>query len=429
MFASVTSFLPGLPLLAALLSFVLGVIAWRKRTVKGAIAYLFLAIGSGIWLFSSSMHLFGHSFAFKNFWSKTQYFGIVLLVLAWCVFTLRFTNNDHWLKKRWVQLLGLPPALVLLTVWTNDYHLMFWKTSVIKPFAPGVTTISRSYGAIFWLYTSYIYVLINIAVWFLFQHFRKMQGVYKRQVGILLFAALFPLIGNVMHLSKINPLKPLDLTPFAFFLSLCAWAWGLFRYKLMDLLPIAREMVIDRMNDGVFILNPSDRIVDLNPQACRILKESREAFLGKTIQELLPALQDKEVAKEQGLELEILLGGGSFPVALELRTSPLDDPSQVRLGTLVLLHDISERKRAEKFRRLRQEAAAREKAQSAFLNRMSHELRTPLNAILGYTDLLIEDAKADKLETYEKDLERIQSAGVRLLGLVEDVFNGHGVSF
>jgi len=54
---------------------------------------------------------------------------------------------------------------------------------------------------------------------------------------------------------------------------------------------------------------------------------------------------------------------------------------------------------------------------------MSHELRTPLNAILGYSEMLLEEAKETGDETLSKDLTRINSAGKHLLALIGDILD------
>jgi len=63
------------------------------------------------------------------------------------------------------------------------------------------------------------------------------------------------------------------------------------------------------------------------------------------------------------------------------------------------------------------------KAKSDFLARMSHELRTPLNAIIGYSEMLIEEANDDGLETYSEDLSKINSSGGHLLTLINDILD------
>ncbi|MEP7132105.1 MAG: ATP-binding protein, partial [Acidobacteriota bacterium] len=62
-------------------------------------------------------------------------------------------------------------------------------------------------------------------------------------------------------------------------------------------------------------------------------------------------------------------------------------------------------------------------SKSVFLANMSHELRTPLNAILGYSEMLSEDAQAKGEKDVVADLQKIQSAGKHLLGLINGVLD------
>jgi signal transduction histidine kinase len=60
---------------------------------------------------------------------------------------------------------------------------------------------------------------------------------------------------------------------------------------------------------------------------------------------------------------------------------------------------------------------------SQFLANMSHELRTPLNAIIGYSEMLREEAQETGAESMLVDLERINSSGKHLLGLINAVLD------
>ena len=73
--------------------------------------------------------------------------------------------------------------------------------------------------------------------------------------------------------------------------------------------------------------------------------------------------------------------------------------------------------------RAQETAEQANRSKSIFLANMSHELRTPLNAIIGYSEMLSEEAQDMGEETFVADLQKIQSAGKHLLGLINDILD------
>lgn len=100
-------------------------------------------------------------------------------------------------------------------------------------------------------------------------------------------------------------------------------------------------------------------------------------------------------------------------------------------GTVAILTDITELKQteielskaiaeAQKARAVAEEANS---AKSDFLANMSHELRTPMNAIIGYSEMLLEDARASKLDDTVSDLLKIHSSAVHLLSVINEILD------
>jgi PAS domain S-box-containing protein len=80
----------------------------------------------------------------------------------------------------------------------------------------------------------------------------------------------------------------LDLTPFAFTISGLAVMWGIVRYRLLDIIPVARDIVIQNMNDGVIVLDGHQRILDLNPAAIALVGAQQPSLIGKPAAGALP---------------------------------------------------------------------------------------------------------------------------------------------
>ena len=123
------------------------------------------------------------------------------------------------------------------------------------------------------------------------------------------------------------------------------------------------------------------------------------------------------------------LARSMFAIAQGNLGAPLPAAGPDELGdmsrALVVFRDNARELRAakEEAETARAEAEAASRTKSTFLANMSHELRTPLNAIIGYSEMLLEDAGDRGDQASAGDLQKIQSAGKHLLGLINDVLD------
>jgi hypothetical protein len=85
---------------------------------------------------------------------------------------------------------------------------------------------------------------------------------YRSQITLTLIAAVLPLLGNLIYVFHVNPIPGFDWTPFLFLISDFLMAINILRFKAFDLVPFARNKLIDIMPDGIMITASSGRIID-----------------------------------------------------------------------------------------------------------------------------------------------------------------------
>jgi len=397
-------------------------IAWRYRTARGAKPLATLMLALVVWSGCYALSLTSASLPAKIFWLNWTYLGIVTIPTSWLLLALQYSGYDGWLTRRRLLLLTLVPLLTLLVIWTNAFHELFRSDAVINDL--GMLTATKEPA--FWLHTAYSYVLLLLGTFFLVREALRLRHLYRGQAGMMLIGALVPWFGNVLSIFDIIPLSDLDLTPFAFLLTGGVISWCLFRYRLLDIVPVARDTIIESMEDGVMVLDAQNRIIDINPAACVFIGYTARDVVGQPIRRALslyPELIDRyhDVTATRD---EIVIYNSGQQQSFDLRISPLHDRSGCYSGRLIVLRNITRLTQATRELYQAKEAAeVANHAKSAFIRNMSHELRTPLTAIIGYNDLIRFQAEQLELMDILSDAERIRVASANLLGLINGLLD------
>ncbi|NWG20792.1 MAG: PAS domain S-box protein [Chloroflexi bacterium] len=429
-----------LPLLtSALLAIVIALTVWRRRTVPGAAPLMILSIAAAEWSFAYALEIAATPAAAAIFWARLQYLGIMTLPVAWILFALEYANLHHRLTRRALALLLAIPVLTQIAVWTNDYHGLIWpqiRLGTVGSFA----ILNFSHGPAFWICNIYSHLCLAFGAFLLLRRFFGAPRLYLRQVAVFVAGAAAPWLGNGLYVLKLTPWPGLDLSPFGFTFTAAAIAFGGLRLRFLDVVPVARDVVLESMNEGVIVLDDQGRIIDTNRASQRLLGSSAADMIGKPIRQVLerwPQLLDRYRGIVQpGEEIAIEIDGK--PYVLNVNVSPLYDRNGRVLGRLIVWHDITALKQTEEALRQRneelialqqtlllakEEAESANRAKSAFIANMSHELRTPLSAIIGYTDLIKFDQDRRGQAIYAEELRAIRSSGHHLLALINNILD------
>ena len=344
-------------IIATLIAGAVAAIAWKRAVTSVGRFLAVLMAFVFVWSMAAAAEAIVPAAATKIALSKIQYIGIATVPVLMFLFALRFLSSGRRIGRGLAAaLLAIPLTTVVLAV-TNGRHHLIWA---------GFTAIENGrehlllydHGPFFWVHAGYSYVLLFITTVILLLAFFRFKGVYRSQAVALLLAFPLPWLGNALYLAGLaGARKGYDFTPVGFAFSGFFLLWAMFRLQLVDIVPVARERVIESMGESLLILDDAGRLAATNPAARRLIAQvggpdetvPEAKLLGRPAAELFPGWPELvlSLGAPAASEREIPLAKGGPPRFFDLRLSPLLGQGTVVTGWVAVLYDITRIKNAE----------------------------------------------------------------------------------
>lgn len=175
------------------------------------------------------------------------------------------------------------------------------------------------------------------------------------------------------------------------------------------------QLIIKNFADGILVFDEEDKLTLINPQAEEFLRVQGEEAVGKTFLELKDLANLRPVTglfdykKVWGVFKKEVFEEGETNLIFEVSFIPLFE-SEKKLGTLVILHDVTREKRIEKMK-------------TDFISLAAHQLRTPLSAIKWALETVLE-GDVGRLNQEQKELlKRTHQSNERMIRLIKDLLD------
>jgi PAS domain S-box-containing protein len=329
------------PMVTAIgLTAAVGIYSWRHRSVPGAAGFSFMLFFWVLKLMASTLGLTAGEFLTKVFWFQIERSFLLPAVVAGLAFALGYAGLDTWLNRRTLALLAIPALLLVPLSFTNYAHHLTWTHMWLDGriyYNPGVLAYPLlAYGLLVDIAT------LSALIWLFIR-----SPFHRWPVGLIFLNMFIAHTLFFLNEAGVNPVKPLDPLDLAANFICPAYFVALFHFRMFEVVPVARNLVIEQMRDGMLVLDAQTRIADLNGAAQELLGVARSKVIGQEITQVLGANPNlvELVRNPAATEDEVWLGEGR---CYRVHISPLVNRRGFELGKLILFYNTSEEKRAQK---------------------------------------------------------------------------------
>jgi diguanylate cyclase (GGDEF)-like protein len=331
---------------ATIVNIFVAISSWRRRNSKGGVYFSIAMMAITWWTLAAGLDYAAIPISLKVFFAKMEILGYMSASALFTAFSITYAGFDDWLKKTWVNvlLIGIPVVDILL-VWTNDWHHWIWRDFIPSEIVENVVVFIHGPGFT-WMVLSGYALLAAIFVTLLSASIRGSPPA-RKQARLLLVALLVPVVSNLLYLFDAFNIPGVDWSSITFSITGALFLFALYGSRFLLVVPVARTAMIERMSDGVLVLDSLGHLVDLNPKG--------RAILGLRQQDLwLPFRTALKRWPQIVALLEDPIGQETAEMTFEdpariydLRLTQLKDNLNRAYGLIVVMRDITERKEAE----------------------------------------------------------------------------------
>lgn len=395
---------------SALVTGLISLYILKCRTCRASYEFAILLAAMSWWSAMIAFESLSQTLDQKIFFSIASYPGSQFSPVIYLLFALKYTGMDSWLSARRKGMLFIIPFISLMMAVTNAGHHLLWADISLAKSVFAGTYVIYTHGPWYWIEVAYSYSLLFTGMFAFFLVSFRYPLLNSLQCRLILLASLFPIAGNIGYAFFFTQLEGIDPTTLLLSVGDVLIAIVITRFWFLDIVPIAREQVLESMNEGMVILDLKNRIVDINPSA-RHLFRIPDAKGGQVITDILPWWTTGLDAIAERSGRFSFPGGNGRTQWIEWSASEIRNQEEGTAGVCLLTQDVTFRHEMEEQLRnqavhleeLTKELSSAHKSLQLMTSITRHDILNMITVQRGYMEMALETKTPNDYETAIKN--------------------------
>ena len=287
----------------SIILFTLALFLFRKKgsTINKYLSFIFL--DTSLWNLFVVLMVLTPNHQLKIFFFYCKYIALTTFAVFTLATILSFLKLDTLLTKRNLMALFILPCAFIISIFTNNFHHLFAKEIHIA-MLDGFEVVFSTDSYLFYIHTVYSYSLFLICLLLLVMNWSNVAKLYRKQMGLLIFAMIIPLVINYIYIYFNYSGVLLDLTPLSFGVSSIIFLICFIHLKFGHIVPISRGYIFTNNITPIIVLDTDDNIIDMNMSAEKIFNTNFKTLFNKNISVLNESM-DKEITTDTSTKVYI----------------------------------------------------------------------------------------------------------------------------
>lgn len=318
-------------------------VAWRKRSEPGALPLVVFNLAVGVGNITYALDILSTARSTQLLWVGVWLVAQAVTASVWPYVAIEYSGRTRWANPRTAALLLAEPVVfTVLLVVPRLRPLLFTVTAEGTSgslFYQGVQE-----GQLFFVHFAYLFVAMLTGTFIFVGLFVRSRHLYRTQATAVAVAAVAPWTTVLVQSFGFSPES--DPSAIAWAVSGIALTVGVSRFKRLDPVPAAHEEVVEKMGDGVLVLDEDDIVSTLNPAARDLLADADP--VGRRVGDVFEEWAAIEYGDAPTDWQEVSLSVDGQRRFLEVQVSPFRDRFDRLVGRLVVMRDVTERTTRER---------------------------------------------------------------------------------